>query len=380
MKSYKEDFPLLRNSSIAYLDNAATAQRPEAVLKAEREFYEKYNANPLRGLYQLGMDATDCYEKARETVRDFLHAKKSSEIIFTRNTTESINLVAYSYALNNLKEGDELLVGIDSHHSNLLPWQMAARVTGAKLVFLDCEMDGSYTKEAIEKVITERTKFAAITHVSNVIGRVNPVEDIIRLVHKNGGVVLVDAAQSAPHLPIDVCAMDVDFLAFSGHKLMAPMGIGVLYGKEKLLDEMPPFLTGGEMIESVTRESAVFAELPHKFEAGNRERSRSLGLKGGHRVYQLSWFCHPAGVGTGPDHPGHGGAEKDPLCKYYRKPGPEGAQRHRKLYRGGRSSPRYRIDSGRSRRGCAGRPSLRPASFKASGRLCDHPGQHCFLQ
>ena len=147
MKSYKEDFPLLRNSSIAYLDNAATAQRPEAVLKAEREFYEKYNANPLRGLYQLGMDATDCYEKARETVRDFLHAKKSSEIIFTRNTTESINLVAYSYALNNLKEGDELLVGIDSHHSNLLPWQMAARVTGAKLVFLDCEMDGSYTKD-----------------------------------------------------------------------------------------------------------------------------------------------------------------------------------------------------------------------------------------
>ena len=279
MKSYKEDFPLLRNSSIAYLDNAATAQRPEAVLKAEREFYEKYNANPLRGLYQLGMDATDCYEKARETVRDFLHAKKSSEIIFTRNTTESINLVAYSYALNNLKEGDELLVGIDSHHSNLLPWQMAARLTGAKLVFLDCEMDGSYTKEAIEKVITERTKFAAITHVSNVIGRVNPVEDIIRLVHKNGGVVLVDAAQSAPHLPIDVCAMDVDFLAFSGHKLMAPMGIGVLYGKEKLLDEMPPFLTGGEMIESVTRESAVFAELPHKFEAGTVNGAGAWALK-----------------------------------------------------------------------------------------------------
>ena len=271
MKSYKEDFPLLRNSSIAYLDNAATAQRPEAVLKAEREFYEKYNANPLRGLYQLGMDATDCYEKARETVRDFLHAKKSSEIIFTRNTTESINLVAYSYALNNLKEGDELLVGIDSHHSNLLPWQMAARVTGAKLVFLDCEMDGSYTKEAIEKVITERTKFAAITHVSNVIGRVNPVEDIIRLVHKNGGVVLVDAAQSAPHLPIDVCAMDVDFLAFSGHKLMAPMGIGVLYGKEKLLDEMPPFLTGGEMIDSVTEQDAVWAPVPEKFEAGTQD-------------------------------------------------------------------------------------------------------------
>ena len=279
MRSYKEDFPLLRNSSIAYLDNAATAQRPEAVLNAEREFYEKYNANPLRGLYQLGMDATDCYEKARETVRDFIHAKKSSEIIFTRNTTESINLVAYSYALNKLKPGDELLVGIDAHHSNLLPWQMAARVMGAKLVFLDCEMDGSYTKEAMEKAITERTKFAAITHVSNVIGRVSPVEEIIRLVHGNGGVVLVDAAQSAPHLPIDVCAMDVDFLAFSGHKLMAPMGIGVLYGKEKLLDAMPPFLTGGEMIESVTRERAVFAELPHKFEAGTVNGGGAWALK-----------------------------------------------------------------------------------------------------
>ena len=161
------------------------------------------------------MDATDCYEKARETVRDFLHAKKSSEIIFTRNTTESINLVAYSYALNNLKEGDELLVGIDSHHSNLLPWQMAARVTGAKLVFLDCEMDGSYTKEAIEKVITERTKFAAITHVSNVIGRVNPVEDIIRLVHKKrrrgAGGRRSERASSAHRR----CAMDVDFLVFS---------------------------------------------------------------------------------------------------------------------------------------------------------------------
>ena len=278
MRSYKEDFPLLRNSSIAYLDNAATAQRPEAVLNAEREFYEKYNANPLRGLYQLGMDATDCYEKARETVRDFLHAKKSSEIIFTRNTTESINLVAYSYALNKLKPGDELLVGIDAHHSNLLPWQMAARVTGAKLVFLDCEMDGSYTKEAMEKAITERTKFAAITHVSNVIGRVSPVEEIIRLVHGNGGVVLVDAAQSAPHLPIDVRAMDVDFLAFSGHKLMSPMGIGVLYGKKEYLEKMPPFLTGGEMIESVSRDGAVFAQPPHKFEAGTVNAGGAVGL------------------------------------------------------------------------------------------------------
>lgn len=279
MTDYKKDFPLLKDCQVAYLDNAATAQRPLAVLEAEKDFYEKYNANPLRGLYELGMEATDRYEEARETVQDFLHAGKSCEVIFTRNTTESINLVAYSYGLNNLKPGDELLVGIDSHHSNLLPWQMVARQTGASLKFLECEMDGHFTDEAIEKAITRKTKLAAVTHVSNVIGRVNPVEKIIKKVHDVGGVVLVDAAQSAPHIPIDVQAMDVDFLAFSGHKLMAPMGIGVLYGKEALLDAMPPFLTGGEMIESVTREGAVFAELPHKFEAGTVNGGGAWGLK-----------------------------------------------------------------------------------------------------
>lgn len=279
MTDYKKDFPLLQDSQVAYLDNAATAQRPVSVLQAEKDFYEKYNANPLRGLYELGMEATDRYEEARDTVRDFLHAKKSCEIIFTRNTTESINLVAYSYGLNNLKAGDELLVGIDSHHSNLLPWQMVARQTGASLKFLECEMDGSFTEEAIEKAVTQKTKLAAITHVSNVIGRVNPVEKIIKKVHDVGGVVLVDGAQSAPHIPIDVQEMDADFLAFSGHKLMAPMGIGVLYGKEALLNDMPPFLTGGEMIESVTREGAVFAQLPHKFEAGTVNGGGAWGLK-----------------------------------------------------------------------------------------------------
>ena len=279
MTDYKKDFPLLKNSQVAYLDNAATAQRPQAVLEAEKSFYEKYNANPLRGRYELGMEATECYEEAREAVRDFLHAGKSSEIIFTRNTTESINLVAYSYGLTNLKKGDEILVGIDSHHSNLLPWQMVARQTGASLKFLECEMDGRFTEEAVKKAVTSHTKLAAITHVSNVIGRVNPVEDIIKMVHQAGGVVVVDAAQSTPHIPIDVQKMDADFLAFSGHKLMGPMGIGVLYGKEKLLENMPPFLTGGEMIESVTRESAVYAQLPHKFEAGTVNGGGAWGLK-----------------------------------------------------------------------------------------------------
>lgn len=279
MINYKDDFPLLKKSPIAYLDNAATAQHPQVVLEAEKTFYEKYNANPLRGLYALGMEATDRYEEARETVKNFLHAAKSCEIIFTRNTTESINLVAYSYGLNNLKAGEEILVGIDAHHSNLLPWQMVAGQTGAALKFLECEKDGSFTEEAIEKAITKKTKLAAITHISNVIGRRNPVEHIIEKVHEVGGVVLVDAAQSAPHIPIDVQEMDADFLAFSGHKLMAPMGIGVLYGKEELLDSMPPFLTGGEMIDSVTREGAVFAQLPHKFEAGTVNGGGAWGLK-----------------------------------------------------------------------------------------------------
>lgn len=278
MPDYKKDFPLLRDNQLVYLDNAATAQRPEKVLLAEQEFYEKYNANPLRGLYSLGLAATEQYESAREKVRDFIHAKSEREIIFTRNTTESINLVAYSYGLSNLKTGDEILVTIMEHHSNLLPWQMVARQAGAKLVYLDCEQDGSFSEEAISKSISEKTKFAAIGFVSNVLGRRNPVEKIIKLVHKNGGVVLVDAAQAVLHENVDVTAMDADFLAFSGHKMMAPMGIGVLYGKEKLLESMPPFLTGGEMIESVTREDAVYAELPHKFEAGTVNGAGAVGL------------------------------------------------------------------------------------------------------
>ena len=255
MKSYKEDFPLLRNSSIAYLDNAATAQRPEAVLKAEREFYEKYNANPLRGLYQLGMDATDCYEKARETVRDFLHAKKSSEIIFTRNTTESINLVAYSYALNNLKEGDELLVGIDSHHSNLLPWQMAARVTGAKLVFLDCEMDGSYTKEAIEKVITGRTKFARASVSAGRINEILETEVVLRdpekeekeIPEKKGVVEFHHVSFTYPGAE-DPVLHDIDFTARPGETTAIIGSTGC--GKSTVVNLIPRFydVTEGEIL------------------------------------------------------------------------------------------------------------------------------------
>ena len=275
---YRKDFPLLLEEKAAYLDNAATAQRPVCVMEAEKQFYEHSNANPLRGLYELSMAATDAYEDARETVRKFLHAASGREIIFTRNTTESLNLVAYSYGLNFLKPGDEILVSIMEHHSNLLPWQMVARKTGAVLKFLECEMDGSLPQERLDAGFSNKTKLVAIAQVSNVMGRENPIRKIIQMAHERGAVAVIDAAQSAPHMAIDVQELDADFLAFSGHKLMGPMGIGVLYGKEKWLEQMPPFLTGGEMISSVTREGAVFAELPHKFEAGTVNAAGAAGL------------------------------------------------------------------------------------------------------
>ena len=278
MTDYKKDFPLLAESDIAYLDNAATEQRPACVLDAEREFYERWNANPLRGLYELGVEATEQYEHARERVARFVHAKSEREIIFTRNTTEGINLVAYSYALSRLKPGDEILVTIMEHHSNLLPWQMAARQTGATLKYLECEPDGSFTEEKIRDAVTPHTKLAALTLVSNVLGRATPAEKLIGLVHENGGVVLADAAQAAPHMPIDVTALDVDFLAFSGHKLMAPMGIGVLYGKQELLEEMPPFLGGGDMVDTVTFAKTTYAPVPLKFEAGTANFSGAIAL------------------------------------------------------------------------------------------------------
>ena len=267
-QKYKNDFPLLCSQDIAYLDSTATSQKPVCVMQAEHDFYEQHNANPLRGFYDLGIRATEQYENAREKVRGFINAAKTEEIVFTRNTTESINLVAYSYGLTNLHAGDEIVVTIAEHHSNMLPWQMVARQTGATLRYLECEADGTYTDEKIRAAITPNTKLAAIQHVSNVLGSVSPLEKIIPMVHANGGVVLVDGAQSAPHMAIDVQKMNADFFAFSGHKMLAPMGIGVLYGKEALLNAMPPFLTGGEMIDSVTTEGAVYAALPHKFEAG----------------------------------------------------------------------------------------------------------------
>ena len=277
-KNYKEDFPLLQTNKTIYIDNAATAQKPAVVIEAEKRFYEESNANPLRGFYPLSLAATEAYEDARKVVRDFIHADSEKEIIFTRNTTESLNLVAYSYACSHLKAGDEIAVSIMEHHSNILPWQMAARMTGATVRYLNCEKDGTLTDETLAAGINEKTKLVAIGQVSNVLGCVNPIKKIAKLAHAVGAVIVVDAAQSAPHMPIDVKDLDADFLAFSGHKLMGPMGIGVLYGKEALLEEMPPFMTGGEMIQSVTTEGAVWAELPHKFEAGTVNTGGAVGL------------------------------------------------------------------------------------------------------
>ncbi len=276
---YRNDFPLLMQNKIIYIDNAATSQRPQCVIDAEGDFYKNYNANPLRGLYSLSVEATEVYENAREAVRKFIGAEKSNEIIFTRNNTESLNLVAYSYGLSNVKKGDEIVVSIMEHHSDLLPWQMVAETCGAELKFIECAKDGSIDLEKVKELITSRTKIVAMTQVSNVLGREYPVKEIAKLAHEKGAVMVVDGAQSTPHMSVDVTDLDADFFAFSGHKLLAPMGIGILYGKEELLEKMPPFLSGGEMIDSVTRTSAVYAELPHKFEAGTVNAAGAAGLK-----------------------------------------------------------------------------------------------------
>ena len=275
---YRADFPLLDSSDVIYMDNAATSQRPRVVLDAMNEFYKHHNANPLRGVYKLSVEATQDYENARAKVAKFIGAAGSEEIVFTRNATESLNLVAYSYGLNNIKAGDEIAVSILEHHSNMLPWQMVAKATGAKLVFLDCEEDGEITKAEIDSKINEKTKIVACTQISNVLGIPTPIEYIIEKAHSVGAVAVIDGAQSIPHKKIDVRALDADFFAFSGHKLCGPMGIGVLYGKKELLDAMPPFLSGGEMIEYVTRDSATYAELPHKFEAGTVNAEGAVGL------------------------------------------------------------------------------------------------------
>jgi cysteine desulfurase/selenocysteine lyase len=275
---FRKDFDILNSGDYVYFDNAATSQRPRQVLDAVSNFYKTSNANPLRGLYDLSMMATEQYENARAVVADFIGASRPEEIIFTRNTTESLNLVAYSYGLENVHEGDDIVITVMEHHSNMLPWQMVAKKCKANLVYMEPTEDGTITKEEYESKITDKAKIVAVGHVSNVMGVTNPIKEIAAYAHSKGAIMVVDGAQSAPHMHVDVKDLGADFFALSGHKMLAPMGIGALYGRYELLEKMQPFLTGGEMIEYVTREGATYAEIPHKFEAGTVNAGDAVGL------------------------------------------------------------------------------------------------------
>ena len=277
-KDLRKDFPIFENRDIVYLDSGATTQRPIQVIDAIDNFYKKNNANPHRGAYSLSIDATNEYENTREKIAKFINAPKAEQIIFSKNASESLNLIAYSYGLTNLKKDDEVVISIMEHHSNLVPWQFVTKQTESKLSYMYINDNFELSIDEIKKKITDKTKIVGITHVSNVLGTINPVKDIIDYAHKKGAVVVLDASQSIPHMKIDVHELDADFVVFSGHKMLAPLGIGVLYGKEELLNKMPPFLMGGDMIEYVYEQDTTFAPLPNKFEAGTQNVEGVVGL------------------------------------------------------------------------------------------------------
>lgn len=275
---FRDDFPIFKNRDIAYLDSGATAQKPQMVIDAIDNFYDKFNANPHRGAYTLSIEATAMYEDTRAKIAKFINARHAEEIIFSKNASESLNLLAYSYGLDNLKKGDDVVISIMEHHSNLVPWQFVTQKTGSELKYMYINDEFELSKEEIESKITDNTKIVGITHVSNVLGTINNVKEIIKYAHKKGAIVIVDASQSIPHMKIDVQDLDADFLVFSGHKMFAPLGIGVLYGKRELLNKMNPFLMGGDMIEYVHEQSTTFAPLPNKFEAGTQNVEGVVGL------------------------------------------------------------------------------------------------------
>ena len=282
VKSIREMFPILNQEvnghPLVYLDSSATAQKPVQVIEAVDQYYRENNSNVHRGVHTLGTRATDQYEGSREKVRRFLNADSTAEVIFTRGTTTSINTIAYGYARPNLKPGDEIVLTEMEHHSNIIPWQQAAKATGAQLKYIPLQKDGTVTLEDVENTVTDNTKIVAITHVSNVLGTINPIKEIAEIAHRHGAVIVVDGAQGAPHMKVDVKDLNCDFYAFSGHKMCAPTGIGVLYGKRELLEEMEPVEFGGEMIDFVDLYDSTWKELPWKFEGGTPIIAGAIGL------------------------------------------------------------------------------------------------------
>ncbi|WLV23895.1 cysteine desulfurase [Aciduricibacillus chroicocephali] len=282
VRAIREQFPILdqevNGHPLVYLDSSATSQKPVSVIEALDEYYRLYNSNVHRGVHTLGTRATDKYEGAREKVRRFINAESTSEIIFNRGTTTALNTVAWSYARSNLSEGDEIVITYMEHHSNIIPWQQAAKATGAVLKYIPLQPDGTVTLEDIRATVTKRTKIVAMAHVSNVLGTINPVKEAAKIAHENGAVIVVDGAQGVPHLKVDVQDLDCDFYAFSAHKMCGPTGIGVLYGKRALLEAMEPVEFGGEMIDFVGLQDSTWKELPWKFEGGTPIIAGAIGL------------------------------------------------------------------------------------------------------
>lgn len=282
VKAIRQQFPILdqevNGHPLVYLDSSATSQKPLSVLKALDDYYKLDNSNVHRGVHTLGTRATDKYEGAREKVKNFINADSVKEIIFTRGTTTAINTVAYSYGRSNLGEGDEIVITPMEHHSNIIPWQQAAKATGATLKYIPLQDDGTISLDDVRATVTNKTKIVAMMHVSNVLGTINPIKDVAKIAHDNGAVMLVDGAQSVPHMNIDVKALDADFYAFSGHKMCGPTGIGVLYGKKNLLENMEPVEFGGEMIDFVNLQDSTWKELPWKFEGGTPIIAGAIGL------------------------------------------------------------------------------------------------------
>lgn len=278
----RADFPILQQQvngkPLIYLDNAATSQKPLLVINTLKDYYENYNSNVHRGVHTLSAKATDAYEAARDKIANFIQAASRQEIVYTRNATEAINLVAYSWGTSNLQQGDEIILSVMEHHSNLIPWQLLAQRTGAVLKFVELTETEEFDLEQFKSLLSTRTKLVAVVHVSNTLGCINPVQEIIALAHQHGAKVLIDACQSVPHMPINVQQMDCDWLVASGHKMCGPTGIGFLYGKLELLRSMPPFLGGGEMIADVFLDHATYADLPHKFEAGTPAIAEAIAL------------------------------------------------------------------------------------------------------